>query len=558
MRQPASLLSKIRLGLAAKLAVCLVVSAAAIFIVLSFLQIRLHRTNSEELITTSAERLTHIIQRSTRYQMMRNDREALYQVIRDLGGEPGIRRIRIFNKEGQIRFSTDAGEVGHVVDKQAEACYACHAQGVPLTALRRRDHARSFTDSSGERVIALILPIRNEPSCSSAACHAHPPEKTVLGVIDSHLSLAAVDAQSARYQSLLAAFSGVAVLLLCGVSVAFIWGFVHRPIKDLMRGTHRVAGGDLDYRLAVQSRDELGELAISFNKMTAELAEANAEITKWTGTLEQRVEKKTKELEQAHAFLVGSEKMASLGKLAATVAHEVNNPLFGILTYARLCLKELESGNAEEKVRARISTNLQIIERESRRCGDIVKNLLTFARQAPRKRDWNDLNVIVERALTLTRHQMKLNAIETETQLTGGLPQVCCDAGQLQQVVLILVTNAIEATESGGRIKISTSTVADSARICVSDNGHGIAADVLPHVFEPFFTTKEDKLRTGLGLAVAKSIIEQHGGRIDVYSAPEKGTEFVVTLPLRIPAESDVSALSAAVGGGRSVGARPA
>jgi two-component system NtrC family sensor kinase len=557
MTDPAPLPSKLKFGLAAKLAVCLVVSAAAIFAVLSLLQYRLQRKTSEELITISAERISHLIQRSTRYQMLRNDREALYQVIRDFGDEPGIRRIRIFNKDGRISFSTDLSEVGHVVDKKAEACYACHAQGVPLTALPRPDHARSFTDAAGQRVIALIRPIRNEPSCSSAACHAHPPEKTVLGVIDSQLSLATVDAQAESHRFLLVLFSGVAVFVLCAVSVAFIWAVVHRPIQELIRGTHRVAGGDLDYRLTVDSRDELGDLAHSFNRMTAELAEAHTEITRWAETLEERVEKKTHEVEQAQAFLLNSEKMASLGKLAATVAHEVNNPLFGILTYARLCLQELERGDPDPNVRARTLNNLRIIERESRRCGDIIKNLLMFTRQAPRKRDWNDTNVLVERALALTRHQMKLNSIDLAIDLEDGMPQLLCDPGQIQQVVLILLTNAAEATESGGCVRVTTNTRGDAVHIRVADNGGGIPADVLPHVFEPFFTTKEDKLRTGLGLAVAKSIVEQHGGTIEAFSEPGQGAEFVVTLPLSAPAGFELNSLAAAAADRSPGGTQP-
>jgi two-component system NtrC family sensor kinase len=379
----------------------------------------------------------------------------------------------------------------------------------------------------------------------------------VLGVIDSQLSLATVDAQAESHRFLLVLFSGVAVFVLCAVSVAFIWAVVHRPIQELIRGTHRVAGGDLDYRLTVDSRDELGDLAHSFNRMTAELAEAHTEITRWAETLEERVEKKTHEVEQAQAFLLNSEKMASLRKLAATVAHEVNNPLFGILTYARLCLQELERGDPDPNVRARTLNNLRIIERESRRCGDIIKNLLMFTRQAPRKRDWNDTNVLVERALALTRHQMKLNSIDLAIDLEDGMPQLLCDPGQIQQVVLILLTNAAEATESGGCVRVTTNTRGDAVHIRVADNGGGIPADVLPHVFEPFFTTKEDKLRTGLGLAVAKSIVEQHGGTIEAFSEPGQGAEFVVTLPLSAPAGFELNSLAAAAADRSPGGTQP-
>lgn len=534
-------------GLTVKLAVCLVLSAAAIFSVFCVLNLRQQRRNSEELILRSAERLSDIILRSTRHEMLRNDREALFQSIRDVGNEPGIRRVRIYNKEGSIRFSTDAAEIGQVVDKHAEACYACHAEGVPISALKGPDHARIFTESDGRRVFAMIQPIRNEQSCSSAACHAHSPDKQVLGVLDTHFSLETVDAQVAQSQWTLTGFAAIGVLLFAGISVLFVWLVLYRPIHQLITGTKKVAAGDWNHRLHIESHDELGELARSFNQMTDQLAGAHAEISNWAQSLEERVQKKSEELDRAHAFLLSSEKLASLGKLAATVAHEVNNPLFGILTYSRLCIKEVEKAGGDQDAGERIRSKLEIIERESRRCGDIVKNLLTFARRAPRRREPNDINALVDRAITLVRHQLKLQNIELETDL-GTLPEVSCDAGQIQQIALILMTNACEAMPDGGKLRLSTIPMEAGVRIHVKDDGPGVPEQVLPHIFEPFFTTKEEKLRTGLGLAVAKSIAEQHGGEIRVVSVPGHGAEFIVTLPLQSPVVAGGSGGEAVMG----------
>src|SRR3990172_9469721 len=228
-------------GLAVKLAVCLVVSRAAFFAVFGYLNLRLQRRQSEEMVLQSADRISDLIQRSTRYQMLRNDREALYQVIQTIGSEPGIRRIRIFNEEGRISYSTDPAEVGSLVDKRAEACYACHAREAPLTKLDRPDRARIFRDARGERM---------------------------LGVIDTDLSLAPVDAQLATHQAQLVRFTVLALILSSLVSVLFVWVVAHKPVKELMAGTKKVAAGDLAYRLPGRSRDELGELAASFNKMT--------------------------------------------------------------------------------------------------------------------------------------------------------------------------------------------------------------------------------------------------------------------------------------------------
>jgi two-component system NtrC family sensor kinase len=519
-----NLVGYLRLGLAAKLAICVIASTAAFFTLFGYINLRIERNHSERLIEQSAERLTDIILRSTRYQMLHNDREALHSMVRDVGSEPGIQRIRIFNKDGRITFSTEPAELNTVVDKRAEQCYGCHQQAAPLVKLNRPDRSRMFTDKRGQRVLGAIRPINNSPDCSNAACHVHRADQQVLGVIDANLSLATVDAQIAQQQAGLAWFLAAAVVFGSGLAVAFIWIVIYRPVKELIDGTHRVAGGDLDYRLPVRSEDELGDLALSFNKMTAEVAGVQAEI-------EERVRRKTAELERVHKTLLSSEKMASIGKLAATVAHEINNPLFGILTYARLCLRGL--GKHEFAERDEIAEQLQIIERESKRCGELVKNLLTFSRQAPSHREPDDLNVIVHRAALLVNHKLAMQNIEMAENLAPGLPPVECDGNQIQQVILVLMVNAGEAMPKGGKLEVTTGFDAETETcfVRVKDTGGGIPAEVLPHIFDPFFTTKEDQNRTGLGLAVAASIIEQHAGEITVDSAPGAGTEFKVALP---------------------------
>lgn len=523
----------IRVGLAGKLAICVVASTAVFFSLFGYINLRVERQHSQELVLQAADRISDLILRSTRYEMLHNDREALYNVIQELGSEPGIRRIRIFNKEGRITLSTDAGEMNSVVDKTAEACYACHAMQAPLDKLNRPDRARIFTDKRGERILAVIRPIENAPACSSNGCHVHPQEQRVLGVVDANLSLATVDAQMAQHQATLGWFLAGAIAFGSLLAVLFIWMVVYRPVTELMQGTHRVADGDLAYRLPVRSDDELGDLAASFNKMTAEVAGAHAEI-------EEQVRRKTLELEHVYKTLLSSEKMASIGKLAATVAHEINNPLFGILTYARLVLRELMKH--EIPGRAELVEQLEIIERESKRCGDLVKNLLTFGRQAPSHRESNDVNTIVKRAVALVKHKLDLQGIELKESLEANLPPADCDANQIQQALLVLLVNASEAMGKGGTIEVSSSFAPKSEQISlrVSDNGSGIPGDVLPHIFDPFFTTKEDQLRTGLGLAVARSIVEQHAGEILVRSTLGEGTEFTVMLPAAVPVAAGV------------------
>jgi two-component system NtrC family sensor kinase len=353
-------------------------------------------------------------------------------------------------------------------------------------------------------------------------------------MVDLNLSLAPLSKQIAVQQAQLAWFTVAAVLVFSLVSTLFIWKVVASPMKKLLKGIQKVAAGDVAQRLEVSSQDEFGELAVSFNKMTQSLAAAEEENLAWGRTLEQRVEEKTRDLEAAQRVLLEREKMASIGKLAATVAHEVNNPLEGILTYARLSLKKLEKLACEPAQRSEMQENLHTIERESRRCGDLMRNLLAFARKTPAQREPNDLNELIRHGIALVRHQMELRGIELKAELQEGLPLTPCDAGQIRQVILAILVNATEAMPNGGTLGVSTSidTLRQNVVIRVRDSGIGIPPEILPHIFDPFFTTKEDQQNTGLGLAVAHSILEQHGGTITVNSTPGKGSEFLVVLPV--------------------------
>jgi len=527
--------SKIRFGVAAKLAVCVIAGTAAFFSLFGYINLRIERRFSHNMIAQTGDRITELIADSTRYQMLRYDREALDHIIQDLGSAPGIQRIRVFNKDGRITLSSDVHELNRVVDKRAEQCVRCHPPDPgarPLENLDREKRAREFY-ANGQHLLGVMRPIYNSPDCANAQCHVHKAGQHVLGVIDADLSLAQVDAQMSQQQASLTWFLIGASVFGCIAAVLFMWVVVYRPVKELIQGTHRVAGGDLDYRLPVRSDDELGDLAVSFNKMTVELAGVQAKI-------EAEVRRKTLELERVHKTLLSSEKMASIGKLAATVAHEINNPLFGILTYARLVLRELLKHELPQ--RDEMAEQLQTIERESKRCGDLVKNLLTFSRQQPSHREPNDLNTVVHRAALLVKHKLDMQNIELKEVLAEGLPQVECDANQIQQVVLVLMVNASEAMPKGGVLDVGTGfeSETEQAWVRVKDTGSGIPAEILPQIFDPFFTTKENQNRTGLGLAVAHSIVEQHAGDISVRSAPGEGTEFKVALPVTAAASCGI------------------
>jgi two-component system, NtrC family, sensor kinase len=519
--------------LSAKLNILLLGAMVVIFALLGYLNVRLHRQHLEQNTLLSAERVSDVIKHSTTDYMLRNDQEGLYHSIKTMAAEPGMEKIRIFDQEGRITYTTDSAEQNHVVDKTAEACYACHAQSQPLARLKRPDRFRIYRNSAGARVLGIITPIENQPTCSNAACHAHPAEQQILGVLDTNLSLAKADVQLAESSRRMIVYTGCALLLIALLSWFFVWQVVGHPVKALERGTERLAAGDLGYQIEVHSNDEIGELADSFNEMSRQLHAEHDENVAWTHTLEQRVEHKTRELKRAHEHALHTEKMASIGKMAAVLAHEINNPLSGILTYAKLLHKWIDREDGGRAHRQDICDSLDLIASESRRCGDLVKNLLTFSRTTPINLQPANLNQVVDRSLRLVQHQLDLAGIQVQPQLDPDLPPVVCDAAQIEQVILALVMNALDAMPQGGNLWIVTSFShePDHVRIVVRDDGSGIPPEILPRIFEPFLTTKETGRGVGLGLAISHSILERHNGSIEVQSDVGRGTTFTVTLP---------------------------
>jgi len=553
-------------SLSIKLNVLLLGAMVAIFALLGYLNVRLHRQHLEQAALLSAERVSDVIKRSTTEYMLRNDREGLYRTIHTIADQPGMSKIRIFDKDGRITYTTDPAELNHVVDKSAEACYGCHNQSQPLARLNRPDRFRIFRNGGGTRVLGIITPLENQPACSNAACHAHPAEQQILGVIDTDLSLAKADVQLAESSRRMKVYTACALVLIACLSWFFVWRVVAVPVRALKRGTERLAAGDLGYQIDVQAKDEIGELADSFNGMSRQLESEHHQNVAWTQTLEERVDQKTRELKRIHEHALHTEKMASIGKMAAVLAHEINNPLSGILTYAKLLRKWTDplasdrgataSGPAPAR-RKEISDALDLIASESRRCGDLVKNLLTFSRTTPINLQPTDLNQVVDRSLRLVQHQLDLAQVQVQLQLDPNLPVVVCDAAQIEQVFLALIMNALDAMPQGGNLWLTTSFSREpgAVRIVIRDDGMGIAPEILPRLFEPFLTTKETGKGVGLGLAISRSILERHSGDIEVQSEVGRGTTFTVILPwdvvpeLKKPAATPAHEITATAGG---------
>jgi two-component system NtrC family sensor kinase len=313
------------------------------------------------------------------------------------------------------------------------------------------------------------------------------------------------------------------------LAVLFLWTTrIVRPLRDMAEATRVIAKGDLSHRVQVSSRDEIGALADSFNEMIDHLREANAKLVEWGTTLERKVEDRTRELRDIQEHLLQSEKLASIGKLAAGIAHEINNPLGGILIYSHLVLEDTPPNRPHHD-------NLRKIVKETTRCKDIVKGLLDFARPKEPEMAPVDVPSLLDSCLTFAGHQSLFQNIAVEKSYAPGLPRVIADGSQLQQVFMNLILNAAEAMDGKGTLtlRVSSDAVRGELVIDIADTGRGIKEEDRARLFEPFFTTKEVGKGTGLGLAISYGIVRKHQGSIEVASEPGRGAVFTVRLPLR-------------------------
>ena len=302
---------------------------------------------------------------------------------------------------------------------------------------------------------------------------------------------------------------------------------ITRPLSEMVDVTNRVAAGDLDYVIKIKSKDEIGQLAYSFNRMIASLKKMRRELEEWGNTLEQKVKHRTEELAAMQRTLMQSQRLASLGKLAAGIAHEINNPLGGILVLSSLVMEDLPDSDPHRE-------NLEEVIKQTMRCRDIVKGLLQFSRQEQGKTEYVNVNEVLNNTLALIEKQALFHNIKVKKNFQEDLPFILGDNSQLQQVFMNVILNAVQAMEEVGDLTLTTfrDKKDDLVVIEITDTGCGIPEDLIDRIFDPFFTTKEVGEGTGLGLAIAYGIITRHNGRMSVKSKVGEGTTFTIKIPV--------------------------
>ncbi len=474
------------------------------------------------------------IQAATKASMLAAAPGHGYEELQDIAALQGIDLVRVLDKRGRVRFSTDAAEIGAVVGKENPACASCHeGRAQPLSRTAPDARQRIETGPAGRRLV-MVSPIANDRSCATSWCHVHPQGRQVLGLLELGVSLDRIESGVVSFRRGYLALLALTIVAVTGLLYLFLRSEILAPVAALMEGTRRVARDQLDFEVRVQSQGEMGRLASAFNDMTRSVSRLEDELNALLANLEEQVEARTSDLRAAQEQLVRTEKLSSLGKLSASVAHEINNPLAGILTFAKLVSRTLAEGPPDDARRAVLQRNLGLVEREAQRCSAIVRNLLDFARERPMSVKPVDVNGAVEEALSLIANQVSIQGTTIERALTP-LPPVMADYGQLRQAFVNVAMNACEAMGRGGHLRIASRVVEGEVELTFADTGPGMPAELVNRIFDPFFTTKEKG--TGLGLSVVYGIVQRHDGTIQVDSVEGQGTTFTFRLPAA-PAEA--------------------
>jgi two-component system NtrC family sensor kinase len=503
----------------------------------------------QDLLNTAVAhvmQLSDAVIRSTHFMMLQNQPYSVHRIIEDVARDRNIDRIRIFSKKGTVIDSTYAAEVGLVLDRRAEGCISCHQTELARVSVGDRDRVRIFSAADGRRMVGTMQAIRNEASCQSAGCHVDASQQSVLGVVDIIYSLDEIDAKIRSSAMGMIELSLVFVLLAAACVSELVHRLVYAPLRDLEAGAKRLASGNLEQPIPVRSGDEFGQVAGSFNAMTTALWESQSKLREAARTLEQKVEERTRQLREAEAEATQHEKLAAVGLLASGVAHEINNPLTGVLTFSHLVRQKMADGSADAE-------DMDLVIRETKRCASIVRRLLDFARQKTPEMKFTNLNTVIEDAKRFIERSAHLHDTVITIELDPDLPQVWADEDQVKQVVMNMLVNAQHATEGGGSISIRSrrhpvpmspepgAEPVEMVEISILDTGCGIPQRDLQRIFDPFFTSKEVGKGTGLGLSVSHGIVEAHGGTIKVESTVGKGSAFRVYLPIAVAREAQTT-----------------
>jgi two-component system, NtrC family, sensor kinase len=523
--------------------VVLIITVLSVFLFVSF-NIIFRSVNEQYLNTVirqNGNNIGSIVEGALYRSMLENDKSALRNTLDIINTLPGINEVNMYDSdENQVysSFATDSDST-----HSDPNCKSCHSNIKEMFLGTKKSYriinvnsdCKMNMNDKGTRHLLIKSPILNERSCYTSSCHAHKTNDVILGSLVIKIPLEAQDAAVAKSSTEFFFLAILATLLLVSFLLLFTRKKIKDPLNALVKVSIAVSNGDKNTRVEIKPNqlDDMRMVSEAFNEMLDNLENARIEMENWSQQLEYKVQKKSEELGAAQNELMHVERLASLGKLSSSVAHEINNPLSGILIYTKLLYKQLSNPGLYASKRESMLKHLKLIENETKRCGDIVKGLLDFSRKDQNDFEPRHLHEILLETYDLMSHPIKIANISFLTEFSAKRDLIYCNPNQVKQACIALLVNASEAVKEKGEIVIRTKNAnEDTITFEIADNGIGIAAVDFPHIFEPFYSTKENASGIGLGLAIVHGIIQNHKGKIHVASEPGHGTTLSFTLPL--------------------------
>jgi len=525
--------------------VAALIALLALFLFIAFLFIfrTFNKQYMEGALQQNGDNVVMLVEGALYEHMLKNNRMGLKSTLDIIHEMPGIEDVNMYDAQNNLAHSSSHLGDNHYHNPNCKDCHDNLNEMFPVKEKSFRiinvdNECLMCEQENDHRMMMIKSPILNEPSCYTAACHAHQETEELLGSLIIRLPLNELDASVQKTLIL----TGLTTLLLVTFLMFYIRWQIKRPLTDIIEASEAVAIGDLKVRLESPPAllNDLRMVSSAFNKMLDKLQTASDELENWSQQLEYKVQKKSEEISEMQNELIHIERIASLGKLSSSVAHEINNPLSGVLTYAKLVHKQLLKMELDGEEKDSILKYLDVIENETKRCGDIVKGLLDFSRSDKVDFKPYHLHRLLKETYTLIDHQMKIENILFQTDFSATDDLILCNGNQVKQAGIAILMNASEAISENGIILIKTQNTDDgNILVDITDNGGGIDKSDIPHIFEPFYSTKEKASGIGLGLAIVHGIVQNHNGKISVKSELGKGTTVSIQLPLAKSIESN-------------------
>jgi len=524
--------------------VVLIITILSVFLFVSFGIIfkSVYQQYLNTVILQSGNNVGSLVEGALYHSMLENDEGALQNTLDVIHTLPGIDDVNMYNAADSLIYSSFSSSSDSAGSINAD-CRSCHDNLATLFPRKEKSYKIITAESAcmmnkaikGQRHLLIRSPILNSKSCYESSCHAHSASEDVLGSLVIKVPLQDFDAAVQKSSIEFYILAILTTILLASFLILFTRREILNPLNRLVKASISVANGDKSKRVEIRPNqlDDMRMVSVAFNDMLDNLQTATTELENWSQQLEYKVQKKSEELGTAQSELIHIERLASLGKLSSSVAHEINNPLSGILVYTKLVHKLLSNTDHTDAKREVMLKHLKMIEAETKRCGDIVKGLLDFSKKDQEDFEPKHLHEILHETYNLMSHPVKIANISFVTDFTAKSDLIYCSPNQIKQACVAMLVNATEAVTENGEIVVRTSNPdQDTVKLEISDNGIGISAEDIPHIFEPFFSTKQQARGIGLGLPIVHGIIQSHKGKIQVKSEPGHGTTISILLPI--------------------------